>query len=244
MKNKLICGDNLEALKTIEDESVDLVYIDPPFFSNKQYEVVWGDEAEIRSFEDRWEGGIENYIEWMKPRVEELYRVLKPTGSFYLHCDWHATAHLRLMMDEMFGEKNFRNEIVWSYKTREFSKRYWNRKHDDILFYVKNTKLPYPFNWDVEGVIEPYSPQTIKKYKYKDEKGYYRLVGRGIKGSPIRSAKDVSPKWEKTHPELVARNYLGKGYAPSDYWFINIINQASKERLGYPTQKPEALLER
>jgi len=244
MKNKLICGDNLEALKSIEGESVDLIYIDPPFFSNKQYEVVWGDEAEIRSFEDRWEGGINVYIDWMRPRVEELYRVLKPTGSFYLHCDWHANAHLRIMMDDIFGPKNFRNEIVWCYKTREFSKKYWNRKHDNILFYVKNARSSYPFNWDVEGVMESYSLQTIKKYKYKDEKGYYRLVGRGIKGSPIRSAKDVSPNWEKTHPELVARNYLGKGYAPSDYWFMNIINQAAKERLGYPTQKPEALLER
>lgn len=244
MKNKLICGDNLEALKSIESESVDLIYIDPPFFSNRHYEVVWGDEAEIRSFEDRWQGGINVYIDWMRPRVEELYRVLKSTGSFYLHCDWHANAHLKIMMDDIFGLKNFRNEIVWCYKTREFSKKYWNRKHDNILFYVKNARLPYYFNWDVEGVMESYSLQTIKKYKYKDEKGRYRLVGRGIKGSPIRSAKDVSPDWEKTHPELVVRNYLGKGYPPFDYWFMNIINQAAKERLGYPTQKPEALLEK
>ncbi|MBA7581071.1 hypothetical protein ES708_22971 [subsurface metagenome] len=108
MKNKLICGDNLEALKSIGSESVDLIYIDPPFFSNKNYEVIWGDEAEIRSFEDRWEGGIENYIAWMKPRVQLMYEVLKPTGSFYLHCDWHADAHLRIMMDEIFERKNFR----------------------------------------------------------------------------------------------------------------------------------------
>ena len=204
--------------------------------------MVWGDEAEIRSFEDRWEGGINVYIEWMRPRVEELYRVLKPTGSFYLHCDWHANTHLRIMMDEIFGEKNFRNEIVWCYKTREFSKRYWNRKHDTIIFYVKGKN--YTFNWDVDGVIEPYSKNTVAKYRYKDSKGYYRLCGRGIKGSPIRSAKDVDPKWEKTHPELVVRNYLGKGYAPSDYWYVDIINQMAKERLGYPTQKPEALLEK
>ena len=239
-KNKLICGDNLEILPTIESESIDLIYIDPPFFSNKHYEVVFGDEAEIRSFEDRWEGGIEVFVEWMKERVIELHRILKPTGSFYIHCDWHASHYLKVMCDEIFGRKNFRSNVVWCYKTRQFSKRYWNRKHDDILFYTKSDK--YVFNW--EDVVEPYSKSTIKKYKYKDKKGYYRLCGRGIKDSPIRSAKDVDPKWEKTHPHLVVRNYLGKGYAPPDYWYIDIINQASKERLGYPTQKPEALLEK
>ena len=89
-KNVLYCGDNLEILATMEAESVDLIYIDPPFFSNRYYEIIWGDEAEIRSFEDRWEGGINVYIDWMKERVMELHKVLKPTGSMYLHCDWHA----------------------------------------------------------------------------------------------------------------------------------------------------------
>ncbi len=243
-RNRLYCGDNLEILATLEKESVDLIYIDPPFFSNRHYEIIWGDEAEIRSFEDRWEGGINVYIEWMRERVRELHRVLKPTGSMYLHCDWHAGHYLKVMMDDIFGYHNFRSDLVWCYKTRQFSKRYWNHKHDDILFYVKDSTKPYVFNWDSEGVIEPYAQETIKKYKLKDDKGYYRLVGRGIKGSPIRSAKDVAPEWEKTHPELVKRNYLGKGYAPSDYLYIDIINQAAEERLGYPTQKPEALLEK
>ncbi len=89
-KNRLYCGDNLEILATMEKESVDLIYIDPPFFSNRHYEIIWGDEAEIRSFEDRWEGGINVYIDWMKERVMELHKVLKPTGSMYLRCDWHA----------------------------------------------------------------------------------------------------------------------------------------------------------
>ena len=85
--NKLICGDNLEELAKLPKESVDLIYIDPPFFTHKQYEVVWGDEAEIRSYKDRWEGGIEHYISWLKPRVQAMCEVLKPTGSFYIHCD-------------------------------------------------------------------------------------------------------------------------------------------------------------
>jgi len=243
-KNLLICGDNLTALDDLIKKGIraDLIYLDPPFFSNRHYEVIWGDEAEVRSFKDRWEGGINVYIEWMKERVTKMYDVLKDTGSLYLHCDWHAGHYLKIMLDGIFGYKNFRSNIVWCYKTRAFSKRYWNKKHDDILFYTKSND--YPFNWDADGVLEPYSEVTIKKFRLHDKNGYYRLCGRGINGSPIQSAKDVDEKWEKTNPELVVRNYLGKGYAPPDYWFIDIINQAAKERLGYPTQKPEALLEK
>jgi DNA modification methylase len=115
--NKIICGDNLEEIAKLPKESVDLIYIDPPFFTHKQYEVVWKDEAEIRSYKDRWEGGIEHFIGWLKPRVQAMYEVLKPTGSFYIHCDWHANAHIRIMLDEIFGEENFQNEIIWAYRT-------------------------------------------------------------------------------------------------------------------------------
>lgn len=91
----------------IEAESVDLIYLDPPFFSNRHYEVIWGDEAEVRSFDDRWEGGVEVYAEWMAERLRACHRVLKPSGSIYLHCDWHAAHHLRLRMDNIFGQKRF-----------------------------------------------------------------------------------------------------------------------------------------
>ena len=87
MSNRLILGDNLEILKQIEEESVDLIYLDPPFFSNRNYEVIWGDKGEVRSFEDRWAGGINHYIDWLKERVMEMHRILKPTGSIFLHCD-------------------------------------------------------------------------------------------------------------------------------------------------------------
>ncbi len=137
VKDKLILGDNLEILKTLKEGSVDLIYIDPPFFSNKNYEVVFGDEAEIRSFKDRWEGGMNVYIEWMKERVKELYRVLKPTGSLYLHCDFHASHHLRIMLDEVFGKDSFQNEIIWAYRTGGATKKRWSRKHDSIYFYTK-----------------------------------------------------------------------------------------------------------
>lgn len=92
--NKLILGDNLEILKQLESETVDLIYLDPPFFSNRNYEVIWGDAGEVRSFADRWSGGMDHYIGWLKERVEQMHRILKPTGSIFLHCDWHADAYI------------------------------------------------------------------------------------------------------------------------------------------------------
>jgi DNA modification methylase len=118
--NKLILGDNLVVLQSIPDKSVDLIYLDPPFFSNRTYEVIWGDEGEKRSFEDRFAGGIDHYISWLKIRVRQMYRILKPTGSIFLHCDWHANAEIKIdILNKIFGRSNFRNEIVWHYKGRE-----------------------------------------------------------------------------------------------------------------------------
>jgi len=215
MKNTLYCGDNLDILrKYIKDESIDLIYIDPPFFSNRHYEVVWGDEAEIRSFEDRWEGGINVYIEWMRPRVEELYRVLKPTGSFYLHCDWHADAHLRIMMDEIFGNRNFRNEIVWHYSWGVHTSKRWNRKHDIILFYTKSDKWCFNAS-EVMG---------------RREEEVLRRLASGVPGATMAANKS---KYSDKTKRL-----------PHDVWDIPTINAMAKERLGYPTQKPELLLER
>ncbi len=133
-QNKLICGDNFEELAHLDKESVELIYIDPPFFTHKQYEVIWGDEAETRSFEDRWEGGIEHYVGWMKDRVKLMRDILKPDGSFYLHCDWHAAAHLKIVMDDVFGLNCFQNEIIWWYHTGGASKKRYARSHDNLLF--------------------------------------------------------------------------------------------------------------
>ncbi|MDD5610775.1 MAG: DNA methyltransferase [Candidatus Omnitrophica bacterium] len=222
--NKLICGDNLEELKKIEKESVDLIYIDPPFFSNKQYEVVWRDEAEIRSFEDRWEGGIEHYIGWMKPRVEAMYEVLKPTGSFYLHCNWYANAHLRIMLDEIFGESNFQNEIIWDYGARAtVRKSGFPRKHDTILFYAKSKN--YTFNL----LYKPYKDPLMERYNKIDSKGKrYALIKR--------KRTDGTIYYGKCYPK--------EGAPETDVWNISLMASTSRERLGYPTQKPEALLEK
>src|SRR5689334_17096921 len=99
----LYCDDNLRRRSEFPADCVDLVYLDPPFFSNRNYEVIWGDEAEVRSFEDRWDGGINHYIGWMRERMIEVHRVLKDNGSVYLHCDWHASHHLKVMMDSIFA---------------------------------------------------------------------------------------------------------------------------------------------
>jgi len=103
LENVIYSGDNLTWLKKFPDKCIDLIYLDPPFFSNRHYEVIFNDGEEIRSFEDRWKGGINHYIQWMKDRVFELHRVLKDTGSFYLHCDWHASHYLKVMCDDIFG---------------------------------------------------------------------------------------------------------------------------------------------
>jgi len=208
--NKLYCGDNLEILSTLEKESVDLIYIDPPFFSNRNYEIIWGDEAEIRSFEDRWDGGINVYVDWMKQRVLELHRVLKSTGCFYLHCDWHAGHYLKVMCDEIFRQNNFRNEIVWCYRQGGRSGKSFPKKHDVIFWYSKSNA--YFFNPDEIRI--PYHGT-----------GGYVSTGRNI----------VAGKEYRLNP---------KGKIPEDWWDIPALTPTANERLGYPTQKPEALLER
>ena len=223
-KNLLICGDNLKVLDDLkkQDIQVDLIYLDPPFFSNRHYEVVWGDEAEVRSFKDRWAGGIHVYIKWMKERVVKMYDVLKDTGSIYLHCDWHAGHYLKVMLDEVFGHRNFINEIIWSYQGTGNPKRSFKRKHDTLLFYGKTES--YIFNY--EEMQESITEKSLVKYTMLDKDG--------------RRYKHYK------HPDgIYHRKYLdtAKTMILRDVWEISII-QSFKERLGYPTQKPEALLER
>src|SRR5579884_1671533 len=106
------CGDNIEQLAKLPPHCIDLIYIDPPFNSNRNYEVFWGERQERRSFEDR-HASTAAYIEFMRPRCIELARVLKPTGIFYYHCDWHASHYVKVMLDQILGENQFLNEIVW-----------------------------------------------------------------------------------------------------------------------------------
>ena len=103
--NNVISGNNIEWLPLLPNNSIDLCYIDPPFFSNKNYEIVWGNAYETRSFGDRFSGGINHYIKWMEERINLIYQKLKNTGSFYLHCDWHASHYLKVLCDDIFGKK-------------------------------------------------------------------------------------------------------------------------------------------
>jgi DNA modification methylase len=141
--NVIYCGDNLARLGQFPSDSIDLIYLDPPFFSNRHYEVIWGDEAEIRSFEDRWSGGIRHYVGWMRERVIEMKRVLKPTGTIYLHCDYHASHYLKVMLDDVFGDGQFRNEIVWCYSGGGIPRKDYPRKHDTIFRYTKGSEWTF-----------------------------------------------------------------------------------------------------
>jgi DNA modification methylase len=204
-------------LAQFPEGSVDLIYVDPPFFSNRQYEVLWGDGYELRAFEDRWKGGIENYIVWMEDKLRECHRVLKDTGSLYLHCDWHANAHLRILIDNIFGEKNFRNEIVWVYSRATSPKqKLWGRMHDTIFFYTKSDK----WTFNVDEVRLPYAKSS------EERKGYAKFFHK--KGDLESGKCELNQK----------------GKFPEDWWDIPFIRPNATERLGYPTQKPEKLLER
>jgi len=217
----LYCDDNLHRLSQFPAECIDLIYLDPPFFSNRQYEVIWGDEAEVRSFEDRWEGGIQVYVNWMRERVIETHRILKDTGSLYLHCDWHASHYLKVMLDDVFGanltgnDRGFQNEVVWYYKGAGVSPRRWARRHDVLLFYTKGKT--WTFNPD--PVRDPYADTTTERFKH--------YIGN------VRKSGDFGE--QALNP---------KGKHPDDVWQIPIVAPSAKARLGYPTQKPEELLDR
>ena len=201
--HELYLGDNLYLLRQMPSESVDLIYIDPPFFSNRTYYQIWGDDNEVRSFDDIFTDGMFSYLAWLNARLWEMKRVLKPTGSIYVHCDWHASHYIKTEMDKIFGYDNFINEVIWSYDFGGRSKDFWPNKHDIIFWYRKDSD--FIFNFDSLDRI-PYRGSIHKYRGYQEAK------------------KD--------------------GKTPTDVWEIAIINTMSHERIGYPTQKPEALLER
>jgi len=210
----IYCGDNLKMLKEIPDESVDLIYIDPPFNSNRNYEVFWGDTQEKRAFDDRF-GDAQHYIQWMRPRAVELYRVLKKTGSFYYHCDWHASHYVKILLDQVFNFNYFQNEIIWWYRGGGISKKRFGRRHDSIFFYTKDKS----WTFNVDDVRTPYSQESLERLKYK---------AKSFRGAKVYDSYEANP--------------LGKH--PDDVWEIQPLMPSEKERLGYPTQKPLRLIER
>src|SRR3989338_4225210 len=141
--NQLIFGDNLHIMRALPSNSIDLIYIDPPFFSGRNYNVVFGDSNEVRSFTDIWEGGMPGYVTWLNARLLEMKRLLKPTGSICVHLDWHASHYVKIEMDKIFGYDKFRNEIVWKYFGPTSTKKNYPRKHDIILFYTKGEEYSF-----------------------------------------------------------------------------------------------------
>jgi site-specific DNA-methyltransferase (adenine-specific) len=307
---KLFYGDNLQVLRdNIGDETVDLIYLDPPFNSKADYNVLFStpkgerSEAQITAFEDTWEWGTESaryleqlkftngelaelldllvrtlgknslsaYLVMMAVRLVELHRVLKPTGSLYLHCDPTASHYLKLILDIIFEANNFRNEIIWK---RTASKSLIVKRlasnHDVILFYSKSENA----QWNLNHAFQAYDVnnldyKTAQKYRYTDERGRYRLDNLN-NPNPDRPNLQyeflgVTRVWRWTRERMQAaydeglivqtkpgavpqlKRYLEKqrGKPIGDVWTdISPLNSQANERLGYPTQKPLSLLER
>ena len=229
--NRLFCGDNLQVMRSLPAETIDLIYADPPFFSQREYSVVWGDEQEKRSFSDVWKDGLNGYLTWLAPRLAESKRLLKKTGSLYLHCDWHAGHYIKVELDKIFGYHNFRNEIIWHYFKPHASKARWPRNFDTLFHYGKSRqdsltqrdkRRKTKFNH--EATLFQYDEKAIKRYDKIDEDGRrYKLYKE--KDGTIRKA------------------YMKAGVSEG-VLKIPFVQGTSKERVGYRTQKPEALLER
>ena len=253
MQNRtLYFGDNLEILrKKIKDESFDLIYLDPPFNSNRNYNVLFKEgiqdsPAQIKAFDDSWHWTRESkeafdylvtetnedisslmqalekmvghndmlaYLTMMTVRLIELHRVLKKTGSLYLHCDPTASHYLKIVLDAIFGKENFQNEIIWHYRRWTGSANKFLGMHDTIFFYTKKSK-DYTFN----PLYTTYTEKSLKRKQH-----YHTRI-----------------KDNDTYVTSIDK----KGVKENDVWLIPVINSQAKERLGYPTQKPEALLER
>ncbi len=306
-KNTLFYGDNLDILRQyMADESVDLIYLDPPFNSSRNYNVLYKDEsgleseAQILAFEDTWHWSrhttepeflalqqqgdkladllttlvrvlgrnpMTAYLVMMASRLVELHRVLKPTGSLYLHCDPTASHYLKMILDMIFGARNFQNEIIWQRTSSHNDSKKWGAVHDTLLFYSQSDA----FTWNPTSAEQ--DAEYLKNfYRHKDERGIYRFheiirtASMGERPNLSYNYKGYKPRWgwrveiEKLTMldaenrlvwSKVGRPYLKRylddhEFSPIKSMITDIppISGQAKERLGYPTQKPLALLER
>lgn len=217
MIRRIIFGENLEVLRSFPDSFVDLIYIDPPFNTGKHQQrtrirVMQDSQGDRVGFQGKryrteklytlgFQDIFDDYIEFLRPRLEEAYRVLKPDGSFFLHVDYREVHYCKVLLDQIFGRECFMNEIIWAYDFGGRSKRYWPRKHDNILWYVKDPNR-YTFNYE-----------EIDRIPYMA-------------------------------PGLVGKEKAARGKTPTDVWWHTIVPTNSKEKTGYPTQKPLGILKR
>ncbi len=220
-ENRLILGDNLAIMAALLPEyegKINLIYIDPPFFTNRKFPARIGRGEDSRKpgewqmaegYHDHWDD-LDAYLGFLYQRLILMHRLLAPDGTLYLHLDWHANAYARLLLDEIFGADRLLNEIIWTYHGPSPIKTAFNRKHDTILSYTKGKK--YTFN--VDDVREPYNENTVKTFNSSKKAGFGKV------------------------PDLK------RGKVPEDWWYFPVVARMHNERTGYPTQKPEALLER
>ncbi len=265
----IYCGDCLEQLRKLPDACVDLIYIDPPFNSNRNYEVFWGETKEKRAFADR-HGSTQAYIEFMRPRCVEMGRVLKKTGSFYYHCDWHASHYVKVMLDQILGESSFQSELIW-HRTLAKGLAFtgFPNNHDTIFLYGGGGEITFnrPYSpYDPDNLDE----RTAAKYCHREPDGRVYRLDNLINPNPDRpnltyEFLGVKRVWRwteermqeayengivvQTRPGAVPqlKRYLDEQEGrPIDTVWTDIppINSQAKERLGYPTQKPLALLDR
>lgn len=217
--NKVYCLDNLELLKRINNESIDLIYCDVLFNTGRKF----------KDYNDNL-GTSEDAIKWYIPRLIEMYRVMKETGSIYLHCDYRLSHYLKIQMDKLFGVANFKNEIIWYYTLGGKSKKYFARKHDNILWYSKSSN--YTFN--DKDIRIPLSPNKHDK----------RGVDYGGKNGVDEDGRPYVEKWGTGRKKLY-KYYLDEGKIPEDVWIdINSLHYRVDEFIDYDSQKPKALLER
>jgi site-specific DNA-methyltransferase (adenine-specific) len=218
---KVLLGDCLELLKKFDENSIDLIYLDPPFFTNTIQKLKTRDGNKEFSYKDIWKSNNE-YAEFLYDRLLELKRVLKNTGSIFVHCDKNSTHIIKMLLDDIFGLKQFQSEIIWYYKRWSNSKKGLLSSHQTIYFYSKTQ------NFKFKTIYTDYSETTnidqILQKRVKDNNGK-TIYARDEKGNTINS--DIK-----------------KGVPLNDVWEIPYLNPKANERVGYPTQKPILLLER
>jgi DNA modification methylase len=221
--NRLFWGDNLHVMRQLPTESIDLIYIDPPFFSGRQYNVIFGDQNELRSFSDIWEGGMPGYLIWLNARLYEMKRLLKKSGTIFVHCDWHASHYIKTDLDKIFGYDRLLAEIIWHKNSGGIGRTSFSKRHDIILQYSKTDD--YYYDGKAVGDLREQEKGTFGGYFGVDEDGReYREVRKGGK---------------------VYKYYMDEPRNPEDVWEVAQIPERDKlERIGYPTQKPIELLQR
>lgn len=216
--NQIFCGDCLNECQKIPNESVDLIYLDPPFFTQSTLKLSNKENKEY-SFDDKWQD-IYEYKNYIKDRLTELKRVLKPSGSIFLHCDKIASHYLRIALDEVFGYDNFQSEIIWYYKRWSNSKKGLLNSHQTIFFYSKTADFKFILKY------ENYSPSTNLDQIFQD-----------------RQRKNDKTTYKTDSEGNIQTADYKKGVPLGDVWDIPYLNPKAKERCGYPTQKPILLLE-